>query len=224
MRETRAKTVTQARSFSSYPETTVGADGQVADTTQLLLAWAAGDARALDALAPRVYQELHRLAVDFMKREREEPILQATALVHEVYLKLIDVQNVTLESRAHFFAICAQMMRRILVDAARKRAASRHGGGLGRIHLDDVAHLKLSQDNDRELIALNDALDELARGDPRKARVVELRYFGGLNVQDTAAVLKVSAETVTRDWRLARGWLGVQIRGGAAGSARDSKR
>jgi RNA polymerase sigma factor (TIGR02999 family) len=156
-----------------------------------------------------------------MKREREEPILQATALVHEVYLKLIDVRNVTLESKAHFFAICAQMMRRILVDAARKRAASRHGGGLGRIHLDDVAHLNLSHESDKQLIALNDALVELAHGDPRKARVVELRYFGGLNVEDTAAVLKVSEETVTRDWRLARGWLLLQIRGGD-GSGGDS--
>ena len=201
-------------------------DSQVSETTQLLLAWADGDAVALDALVPRIYQELHRLAVNFMKREREEPILQATALVHEVYLKLIDVQNVALEGKAHFYAICAQMMRRILVDAARKRAASRHGGGLPRIHLDDVALLNLSQTNDKQLIALNDALDALAQGDPRKARVVELRYFGGLNVQDTAAVLKVSAETVTRDWRLARGWLLLQIRGadgsGAPGLARDS--
>ena len=226
MRETSAKTVTQGQYFLHYNEATVGTDPQIADTTQLLLAWAAGDAAALDALAPRIYQELHRLAVDFMKREREEPILQATALVHEVYLKLIDVQNVALEGKAHFFAICAQMMRRILVDAARKRAASRHGGGLGRIHLDDVAHLNLSQPNDKHLIALNDALEELAGGDPRKARVVELRYFGGLNVQDTAGVLKVSAETVTRDWRLARGWLLLQIKGadgsGASGLARGS--
>jgi len=190
----------------------VEADRQTADTTQLLLAWAGGDAAALDALAPRIYTELHRLAVDFMRREREEPLLQATALVHEVYLKLIDVQNVAVEGKAHFFAICAQMMRRILVDAARKRAASRHGGGLGRIHLDDVAHLNLSQQNDKQLMALNDALDELAKGDPRKAKVVELRYFGGLSVPDTAAVLKVSVETVTRDWRLARGWLLLQIR------------
>ena len=201
-------------------------DSQVSETTQLLLAWAGGDAAALDALAPRIYQELHRLAVDFMKREREEPILQATALVHEVYLKLIDVQNVALDGKAHFFAIWAQMMRRILVDAARKRAASRHGGGLGRIHLDDVAHLNLSQPNDRQLIALNDALVALAQGDPRKARVVELRYFGGLSVEDTAAVLRVSVETVTRDWRLARGWLLLQIRGadgsGVSGLARGS--
>ena len=185
---------------------------QVSETTQLLLAWAAGDAVALDALAPRIYRELHRLAVNFMKREREEPILQATALVHEVYLKLIDVQNVALEGKAHFFAICAQMMRRILVDAARKRAASRHGGGLGRIHLDDVAVLNFSQPNDKQLIALNDALVTLAQGDPRKAKVVELRYFGGLSVEDTAAVLRVSVETVTRDWRLARNWLLLQIK------------
>jgi RNA polymerase sigma factor (TIGR02999 family) len=191
----------------------VEADCPIADTTQLLLAWAGGDAAALDALAPRIYQELHRLAVDFMKREREEPVLQATALVHEVYLKLIGAQNVALQGKAHFFAICAQMMRRILVDAARKRAACRHGGGLGRIHLDDVVHLNLSQESDKQLIALNDALDELAQGDQRKARVVELRYFGGLNVRDTAAVLQVSEETVTRDWRLARGWLRLQVRG-----------
>jgi RNA polymerase sigma-70 factor, ECF subfamily len=201
----------------------VSADSQVADTTQLLLAWAGGDAAALDALAPRIYRELHRLALDFMKREREEPILQATALVHEVYLKLIDVQNVALEGKAHFFAICAQMMRRILVDAARKRATSRHGGGLGRIHLDDVAHLNLSQPNDKQLIVLNDALNELVRADPRKAKMVELRYFGGLSVEETAAVLKVSVETGTRDWRLARSWLLLQIRGadglGASGLA-----
>ncbi|HUI82218.1 MAG TPA: ECF-type sigma factor [Bryobacteraceae bacterium] len=206
----------------------VGADAPIADTTQLLLAWARGDAAALDALAPRVYHELHRLAVGFMKRERAEPVLQATALVHEVYLKLIDAGSVTLEGKAHFFAICAQMMRRILVDAARKRAASRHGGGLGRIRLDDVANLNLNRENDKQLIALNDALDELARGDPRKARVVELRYFGGLSVEDTAAVLRVSVETVTRDWRLARGWLLLQIRAaggsGASGRARGSIR
>jgi RNA polymerase sigma-70 factor (ECF subfamily) len=176
-------------------------NSQVSETTQLLLAWAEGDAAALDALAPRIYQELHRLAVNFMKREREEPILQATALVHEVYLKLIDVQNVALEGKAHFFAICAQMMRRILVDAARKRAASRHGGGLERMQLADVAVLNLSQPNDKQLIALNDALVTLAQGDPRKARVV------------------VSVETVTRDWRLARGWLLTQMRGAEGAGA-----
>ncbi|HTS28775.1 MAG TPA: ECF-type sigma factor [Bryobacteraceae bacterium] len=201
----------------------MGADDQTTDTTRLLLAWAGGDAAALEVLAPRIYPELHRLAVNFMKREREEPILQATALVHEVYLKLIDVQSVDLEGKAHFFAICAQMMRHILVDAARKRATSRHGGGLGRIHLDDVAHLDLSRRRDTQLIALNEALDELAKGDPRKAKVVEMRYFGGLSVSDTASVLKVSVETVTRDWRLARGWLLLHLRH-AGGSGAPSSR
>ena len=196
-------------------------DSQVSETTQLLLAWADGDSAALDALAPRVYQELRRIALNFMRREHEKHTLQATALVHEVYLKLIDVQNVAWEGKAHFYAICAQMMRRILVDAARKRAASRHGGGLGRIHLDDAALLNLSQPNDKQLIALNDALVALAQGDPRKAKVVELRYFGGLSVEETAAVLRLSVETVTRDWRLARGWLLLQIRG-ADGSGASS--
>jgi RNA polymerase sigma factor (TIGR02999 family) len=184
-------------------------DPQVSETTHLLLAWAAGDAVALDALTPHIYRELHRLAVNFMKREREEPILQATALVHEVYLKLIDVQNVALEGKAHFYAICAQMMRRILVDEARKRATLKHGGDLGRVELSDA--FDLSAGKDRELIALNDALDLLKEGDPRKAKIVELRYFGGLSVEETALVLNVSEGTVTRDWRLARLWLLAEI-------------
>ncbi len=121
----------------------------------------------------------------------------------------------TLDGKAHFYAVCGQIMRRILVDAARKRAAARHGGGLVRVELDDVLHLDLNKGNDQRLIALNDALDELARGDPRKAKVVELRYFAGLSVEDTAAALKVSVETVIRDWRLARGWLLAQIKGSA---------
>ena len=190
---------------------------QVSETTQLLLAWADGDSAALEALTPRIYQELRRLAVNFMKRERNEHTLQATALVHEVYLKLIDVQNVAWEGKAHFFAICAQIMRRILVDAARKRAAVRHGGGLDRVNLDDAPYLTPSKGNDKRLIALNDALNELADSDPRKAKVVELRYFGGLSVEETAAVLRVSVETVTRDWRLARGWLLTEIRRPARG-------
>jgi RNA polymerase sigma-70 factor, ECF subfamily len=190
----------------------VSADALSSETTELLLAWAGGDAAAFDALAPRIYRELHRLAAGFMRRERAESVLQATALVHEVYLKLIDAPNVTLEGKAHFFALCAQMMRRILVDAARKRAAGRHGGGLGRIDLDDLLDPDLNGNKDRRLIALNDALDELMKSDPRKAKVVELRYFGGLSVEETAQALKVSVETVTRDWRLARGWLSAQIK------------
>jgi RNA polymerase sigma-70 factor, ECF subfamily len=184
-------------------------DSQTSETTQLLLAWADGDAHALEVLTPRVYRELRRMAASFMKGEREGQTLQATALVHEVYLRLIDVQNVPWQGKAHFFAICAQMMRHILVDAARKRSTGKHGGGLGRIDLADVPDL--SDRKDRELLLLNDALDQLKDSDPRKAKVVELRYFGGLSVEETAAVLNVSEGTVTRDWRLARGWLLSEI-------------
>jgi RNA polymerase sigma factor (TIGR02999 family) len=186
-------------------------DPQVSETTQLLLAWASGDQQALEALTPRVYRELRRTAANFMKGERQGHTLQATALVHEVYLRLIDAQNVHWTGKAHFFAICAQMMRRILVDAARKRMSSKHGGGLCRIDLDES--LDSTDQKDTRLIALNDALDELMKSDARKAKTVELRYFGGLSVEETAAILNVSVETVTRDWRLARGWLLSQIAG-----------
>ena len=191
-------------------------NSQVSDTTQLLLAWADGDAKALDALTPRVYRELRRMAAAFMKGEREGQTLQATALVHEVYLRLVDVQNVPWNGKAHFYAICAQIMRRILVDAARKRATAKHGGDFGRIELSEVADL--SDRKDRELIALNDALDQLKESDSRKAKIVELRYFGGLSVEETAAVLDVSEGTVTRDWRLARGWLLAEIGRGSSPS------
>jgi RNA polymerase sigma factor (TIGR02999 family) len=182
---------------------------QASETTQLLLAWADGDALALEALTPRVYRELRRMAAAFMKSEREGQTLQATALVHEVYLRLVDVHRVPLQGKAHFFAICAQIMRRILVDAARKRGTVKHGGGLGRVELGDAPDL--SSRKDHELIALNDALDLLKEGDPRKARIVELRYFGGLSVAETALLMNVSEGTVTRDWRLARGWLLAEI-------------
>jgi RNA polymerase sigma-70 factor, ECF subfamily len=182
---------------------------QVSETTQLLLAWADGDARALEALTPRVYREMRRMAAAFMRSERDEQTLQATALVHEVYLRLVDVQKVPLRGKAHFFAMCAQIMRRILVDAARKRATVKHGGELGRVELGDAPDF--SKPKDRELIALNDALDQLKESDPRKAKIVELRYFGGLSVEETALVLNVSEGTVTRDWRLARGWLLAEI-------------
>lgn len=146
-----------------------------------------------------------------MKGERHGDNLQATELVHEVYLRLIDAPNVNWIGKAHFFAICAQIMRRILVDAARKRMSSKRGGGLVRIELDES--FDVAQEKDRQLLAINDALDELKKSDARKANVVELRYFGGLSVEETAAIVNVSVETVTRDWRLARGWLLSQIAG-----------
>ena len=184
-------------------------NAEVSETTKLLLDWAHGSPTALDDLTPRIYKELRRMAGGFRKRERYGHTLDATALVHEVYLKLIDVRQVDWKSRAHFFAACAQIMRRILVDAARKRSASKHGGGLERFDLDDV--LSVSHCKDGRLIALDDALTELQEVDPRRARVVELRYFGGLSVEETAAALGISEETVTRDWRLARTWLLAQI-------------
>jgi RNA polymerase sigma factor (TIGR02999 family) len=182
---------------------------EASETTQLLLDWASGNPAALDALTPRIYKELRRMAGGFMKRERSGHTLDATALVHEVYLKLIDVRQVDWKGRAHFFAACARIMRRILVDAARKRSTPKHGGGLERFDLDDV--LSVSHSKDGRLVALDDALTELQEVDPRRARIVELRYFGGLSVEETALALGISEETVTRDWRLARGWLLAQI-------------
>jgi RNA polymerase sigma factor (TIGR02999 family) len=182
---------------------------EVSETTQLLLDWAHGNQAALDALTPRIYKELRRMAAGLTKRERTGHTLEATALVHEVYIKLIDVRQVDWKGRAHFFAACAQIMRRLLVDAARKRSANKHGGGLARFNVDDV--LTLSHSKDSRLVALDDALIQLQEVDPRRARIVELRYFGGLSVEETAAAIGVSVETVTRDWRLARGWLLTQI-------------
>jgi RNA polymerase sigma-70 factor, ECF subfamily len=182
---------------------------EVSETTQLLLDWADGDEAALHALTPRIYQELRGMAGAFIRREREQHTLQPTALVHEVYLKLVDVRKAGWKGKAHFYAACAQIMRRILVDAARRRSSTKHGGGLKRTNLREIPYL--SHHKDSRLIALDDALNQLYESDHRKARIVELRYFGGLSVGETAAVLKVSEETVTRDWRLARGWLLAEI-------------
>jgi RNA polymerase sigma factor (TIGR02999 family) len=212
MRKTQAKTVTFGGNLFEISYEPALLDSQVSQTTQLLLAWEKGDPMALEALTPLVYRELRRIAGTFMKSEREPHTLQATALVHEVYLRLIDVKNVHWEGKAHFFALCAKLMRRILVDAARKRGAPKHGGALGRVDLDQVPDLSGSKD--AQLLALNDALDELGQADSRKARVVELRYFGGLSVVETAAVLRVSEETITREWRFARGWLLSQLTAG----------
>jgi RNA polymerase sigma-70 factor (ECF subfamily) len=181
------------------------AEEQTSETTQLLRAWANGDREALDELAPRVYEELRRIAGHHMQNERPGRSMQTTALVHEAYLKLIDVNTVDWRHRAHFFAVSSQIMRRILLDRARRRTAAKRGGKAPRINLDEVPDV--SSDRASEVIALDDALNMLAEFDPRKARVIELRFFGGLSVEETAEVLGISPDTVMRDWRLARAWL-----------------
>jgi RNA polymerase sigma factor (TIGR02999 family) len=182
---------------------------ECSETTQLLRAWASGDQSALEQLTPRVYDELRRIAGRLMQDERPGRTIQTTALVHEAYLKLIDVANVDWQHRAHFFAISAQIMHHILLDRARRRMAAKRGGLAGRLNLDEVPDL--GSDRARELIALDDALNALAKLDPRKAQVIELRFFAGLSVEETAEVLKVSSDTVMRDWRLARAWLLAEL-------------
>jgi RNA polymerase sigma factor (TIGR02999 family) len=184
-------------------------DAECSETTQLLRAWASGDRDALEQLTPRVYDELRRIAGHFMRDERPGRTIQTTALVHEAYLKLIDVTNVDWQHRAHFFAISAQIMRRILLDRARRRVAAKRGGVAPRVNLDEVPDI--GSGRARELIVLDDALNALSKVDPRKARVIELRFFAGLSVEETAEVLKVSSDTVKRDWRLARAWLLAEL-------------
>src|SRR6266478_1016308 len=184
-------------------------DAECSETTQLLRAWASGDQGALEQLTPRVYDELRRIAGRFMRDERPGRTIQTTALVHEAYLKLIDVTNVDWQHRAHFFAVSAQIMRRILLDRARRRVAAKRGGAAPRVNLDEVPDI--GSGRARELIALDDALNTLAKVDPRKAQVIELRFFGGLSVEETAEVLKVSSDTVKRDWKLARAWLLAEL-------------
>lgn len=172
--------------------------------TQLLAAWSDGDYSALDKLLPLVEDELHRLAHRYMSREREDHTLQTTALVNEAYLRLIDQRVVHWQNRAHFFGIAAQIMRRILIDHARKHLGAQRYGGK-KLSLDDVA--VVSDERAAELVALDDALTTLTRVDERKGRVVELRYFGGLSVEETAEVVGVSVDTITRDWRRAKAFL-----------------
>ncbi len=172
----------------------------------MLRAWSNGDESALDKLMPLVNDELHRLARRYMARERRgHNTLQTTALVNEAYLRLIDAHEVEWQDRVHFFAIAAKLMRRILVDFARTRRYQKRGGDVRKVTLDEA--LAVSLEADQDLVGLNDALNALAKFDARKARVVELRYFGGLSVEETAAVLKVAPITVMRDWNMAKLWL-----------------
>jgi RNA polymerase sigma-70 factor, ECF subfamily len=184
-------------------------DDKLSETSQLLRAWAGGDKDALERLTPHVYRTLRRIAGRHMRNEREGHSLQATALVHEAYLELVDITNVDWQHRAHFFAVSAQIMRNILIDRARKRVTAKRGGSAERVNLDELPDVGGGRAG--ELIALDDALKALAKMDARKARVIELRFFGGLSVEETAEVLAVSPETVMRDWKFARSWLQAEI-------------
>jgi RNA polymerase sigma-70 factor (ECF subfamily) len=182
------------------------------DVNKLLRAWSDGDQSALEKLAPIVYDELRRLARHYMRQERPGHSLQTTALVNEAYLRLVDYKRMRWENRAHFFAVSAQLMRRILVDHARRHNLKR-GGGVQHLSLEDTAVVGAGRGED--LVALDDAMHALAHVDPRKAQVIELRFFGGLSVEETAEVLKVSPVTVMRDWSTARAWLYREMSGGA---------
>lgn len=175
------------------------------EVTELLLAWSEGDRSALEQLIPLVYDELHKMARRYMVREQVAHTLQTTALVNEAYIRMIDMRKVQWQNRAHFFAVSAQLMRRILVDFARSRNYQKRGGGRRRVTLDDA--LEVSPKHDADLVLLDEALDALAVVDDRKRRVVELRFFGGLTVEETAHVLEVSPDTVMRDWKMAKVWL-----------------
>jgi RNA polymerase sigma-70 factor, ECF subfamily len=192
-----------------------GSSGASATPTELLLAWNGGEDEALDRLMPLVHEELRRLAVRHMSRERPDHTLQATALVNETYLRLIDVKRIKWQNRAHFFAMSARVMRRILVDLARARGNQKRGGGARRVSLDEA--LIVSNDQTPGLVALDDALKALAAIYPRKSEVVELRFFGGLDIEETAEALHVSPDTVKRDWRFAKLWLLRELSGHDAG-------
>jgi RNA polymerase sigma factor (TIGR02999 family) len=181
----------------------------------LLKAWGRGDSAALDRLTPLVYEQLHRMARTYMRNERPGHTLQATELVNEAFLRLVDTRNLDWTDRTHFFAVCARVMRRILVDAARSRAAIKRGGQDDRaehriaINVDDLP--TPAAEMSAQVCALDEALDTLARTDPRRAQVIELRFFGGLTVEETGHVLHVSPQTVMRDWKLARAWLAREL-------------
>lgn len=180
--------------------------------TELLLAWRQGEESALEKLTPLVYEQLRRLAHRYMRGERAAHTLQTTALVNEAYLRLIDGQQVKWQDRAHFFAVSARLMRRILVDWARTRQSQKRGGEPQQVTLDEA--LMVARGHGEDLLALDEALQKLASVDVRKSQVVEMRYFGGLSVEETAAVLNVSLDTVLRDWRLAKLWLLQELSGG----------
>ena len=175
------------------------------EATALLQAWSQGDAQALQRLMPVVYEELRRVAARQMAGERLSHTLQTTALIHEVYVRLVDLKSVSIKSRAQFLGLCARLMRNVLVDFARSRKYDKRGGGAVHVELDEAMHVTAIADPD--LVAVDEALQRLAAFDERKSKVVEFRFFGGLSVEETADALDISAETVMRDWKLAKAWL-----------------
>jgi len=186
-----------------------------AEITRLLKAWGQGDSGALDRLTPLVYEELRRMAGGYMRKERPGHTLQPTALVNEAFLRLVDVRDLDWNDRAHFFAVCARTMRRILVDAARSRAALKRGGHAERVEhstaIDFDQLAAAGSDTSAQVCALDDALTALAQIDPRRAKVIELRFFGGLSVEEAGQVLQISPQSVMRDWKLARAWLAREL-------------
>jgi RNA polymerase sigma factor (TIGR02999 family) len=209
----RRKRTAKAATFVIFlfvpPENRFSINAPSEEITNLLRAWNGGDEAALGELAERVYPELRLMARRHMRNERQGNTLQTTALVHEVYLRLVDVTKVEWQQRAQFFAMAAQMMRRILVDAARARASHKRGAGAVRVNFDETA--VVSPEPDRSMVALDDALVAFAQIAPRQAKVVELRYFGGLNEEEIVEVLKISPRTVRRDWEFARVWLAREL-------------
>jgi len=185
--------------------------------TELLHRWGQGDEGALEQLIPLVHHELHQIARRHVAHERADHTLQATALVHETYLRLVDAQGVSWHDRTHFLAVCARVMRRILVDYARTRGAHKRGGRMAQVTFDEA--LIVTDEPQHDFVALDDALEALAEFDQRKSQVIELRFFGGLTVEETASVLQVSPDTVNRDWQLAKVWLRREMRGKRSGSA-----
>jgi len=187
------------------------------EITQLLHAWRGGDQLALERLTPVVYEELHRMAKRYMSQERNGHTLQTTALVNEVYLRLVKVKEVDWQDRAHFFAVSAQMMRRILTDFARSQGYEKRGGGARHVPLDEA--FTVSTESTVDLVALEQALTRLGETDARKSKVVELRFYGGMTVEETAEVLQISSETVMRDWSMARAWLQRELDAGESHEA-----
>lgn len=181
-----------------------------AEITELLIKWNGGDREALDRLLPLVYRELHKIASRHMRRESAEHTLDTTSLVHEAYLKLIDQTRANWQNRSQFYGVSANIMRRILLDHARKRLRQKRGGGAFRISLDDGS-IDVSDERAQELVALDEALTRLASEDPEKAKLVELRYFGGLSIEETAEVMGIGTATVIRHWRTAKAWLYKEI-------------